>query len=98
MQYSHRQSWAGSAQPPRQTNHHPGKKRETKKYAITTKKTHSKEGRAPGVPKGGEGKSHTSQLEKAGVAAHTWQSGAGKLVKVVKGGKVPRGGVRPLSM
>jgi hypothetical protein len=42
---------------------------------------------------GGEGKSlTTSQLEKAGVVAHSQQSGAGKLVKVVVGGKLHRRG------
>jgi hypothetical protein len=34
----------------------------------------------------------TSQPEKAGAAAHTQQSGAGKLVKVVVGGKLHRRG------
>jgi hypothetical protein len=44
------------------------------------------------------GKSLTiSQLEKAGVAAHTQQPGAGKLVKVAVGGKFHRGGGRPTS-
>jgi hypothetical protein len=38
---------------------------------------------------GGKGKSFTtSQLEKAGMAAHTQQSGGGKLVKVAVEGKL----------
>jgi hypothetical protein len=44
------------------------------------------------VLKRGEGKSLTSWQEKAGVAAHTQQSGAGKLVKVAVGGKLHRRG------
>jgi hypothetical protein len=45
------------------------------------------------VPKEGEGKSlTTSRLEKAGVAAHTQQPGAGKPVKVAVGGKLHRRG------
>jgi hypothetical protein len=44
------------------------------------------------VPKGGKGKSlTTSQLEKAGAAAHAQQPGVGKLVKVV-GRKLHRRG------
>jgi hypothetical protein len=35
--------------------------------------------------------------EKAGVAAHAQQSGAGKFVKVVVGGKLHRRGGRPTS-
>jgi hypothetical protein len=46
----------------------------------------------------GEGKSFkTSQVEKAGVAAHAQQPGTGKLVKVVEGGKLHRRGGRPTS-
>jgi hypothetical protein len=45
------------------------------------------------VLKRGEGKSlTTSQLEKAGVAAHTQQPEVGKLVKAVVGGKLHRRG------
>jgi hypothetical protein len=40
----------------------------------------------------GRGKSFTSQLEKAGAAAHVQQPGAGKLVKVVVGRKLHRRG------
>jgi hypothetical protein len=45
------------------------------------------------VPKrwGGESLT-TSQLEKAGAAAHTQQPGVGKLVKVAVGGKLHRRG------
>jgi hypothetical protein len=47
----------------------------------------------PEHQRGGEGKSlTTSWLEKAGVVAHTQQQGAGKLVKVVVGGKLHRRG------
>jgi hypothetical protein len=42
------------------------------------------------VLKGGGGESLTSRLEKTGVAAHTQQPGAGKLVKVVVGEKLHR--------
>jgi hypothetical protein len=38
------------------------------------------------------GKSLTSQLEKAGAAAHAQQSGEGKLVKVTVGGKLHKRG------
>jgi hypothetical protein len=45
------------------------------------------------VPKEGEGKSlTTSWLEKAGAAAHAQQSGVGKLIKEVVGGKLHRRG------
>jgi hypothetical protein len=45
------------------------------------------------VPKGGKGNpSQISQLEKAGVVAHTQQSGAGELVKLAEGGKLHRRG------
>jgi hypothetical protein len=44
------------------------------------------------VQKWEEGKSLTSQLEKAGAVAHAQQPGAGKLVKVVVGGKLHRRG------
>jgi hypothetical protein len=45
------------------------------------------------VLKRGEGKSFTtSRLEKAEAVAHTQQPGAGKLVKVVVGGKLHRRG------
>jgi hypothetical protein len=45
------------------------------------------------VPKKGGGESlTTSRPEKAGVAAHTQQPGAGKLVKVGVGGKLHRRG------
>jgi hypothetical protein len=48
--------------------------------------------------RGREGKSlTTSQLEKAGVVAHAQQLGAGKLLKVVVGGKLHRSGGRPTS-
>jgi hypothetical protein len=40
----------------------------------------------------GKGKSLTSQLERAGAAAHAQQSGVGKLVKVAEGGKLHRRG------
>jgi hypothetical protein len=47
----------------------------------------------PECRRGEEGKSLTiSQLEKAGVAAHTQQPVAEKLVKVVVGGKLHRRG------
>jgi hypothetical protein len=49
------------------------------------------------VPKRGEGKSLTSQLEKGGAAAHTRQSGAGKLVKVAEGRKLHRRGEKTTS-
>jgi hypothetical protein len=45
------------------------------------------------MPKRREGKSLTrSRLEKAGVAVHDQQPGAGKLVKVAVGGKLHRRG------
>jgi hypothetical protein len=44
------------------------------------------------VPKSGGGTSLTSQLEKSGVVAYAQQSGVGKLVKVVVGGKLHRRG------
>jgi hypothetical protein len=41
--------------------------------------------------RGGEGKSLTrSRPEKAGAVAHTQQPGAGKLIKVMMGGKLHR--------
>jgi hypothetical protein len=47
----------------------------------------------PECQKGREGKSlTTSLLDKEGAAAHTQQSGAGKLVKVAVGGKLHRRG------
>jgi hypothetical protein len=54
------------------------------------------------VPKGVRGIPHGSAnkqagLEKAGVAAHAQQPGAGKLIKVVVGGKLHRRGGRPTS-
>jgi hypothetical protein len=38
MQYSHRQPWARSAEPPGQTDPHPGKKEENKLYNNNNKK------------------------------------------------------------
>jgi hypothetical protein len=51
----------------------------------------------PEHKRGREGKSLTSQLEKAGVAAHAQHSGAGKLVKVAVGRKLHRRWGRPTS-
>jgi hypothetical protein len=47
--------------------------------------------------KGGEGKSLTTWLEKAGAVAHAQQPRAGKLIKVAEGGKLHRRGGRPTS-
>jgi hypothetical protein len=48
MWYSHREPWARSAQPPAQTDPHPGKKeKKTKLNNKQQKKTHSKEGGVP---------------------------------------------------
>jgi hypothetical protein len=49
------------------------------------------------VPKRRGEESLTSQLEKAGAAAHAQQPGAGKLVKVVVGGKRHRRGGKTTS-
>jgi hypothetical protein len=48
---------------------------------------------APSAQEWGRGNpSQINQLEKAGAAAHTQQSGVGKLVKVEVGGKLHRRG------
>jgi hypothetical protein len=60
---------------------------------MTTKKTHSKEGRAPSVPKRGEGEIPHKLAGKGRRGGSTCPApGAGKLVKVTVGGELHRRG------